>query len=196
MAKLFDRFHQMDRRQRQSFWINVGIAGGVFLIIIAVMASIKVRGYLVYENKEFGFRLSYPANWILYNKPEGGAEVVVTSPIESLDQFVENVSVDAQTLDRPTTLSAYSEKARHQLEITLEGAIKVVSTGSTSLSGLPAFRYIYEGNMVPGGDPIRFMHVWTVQGNRAYIITYTSQKSSYSKYFRDVDGMIRSFKIL
>jgi len=40
------------------------------------------------------------------------------------------------------------------------------------------------------------MHVWTIQDDRAYQITFSTLDTKYEEYLGKVNAMIKSFKIL
>jgi len=83
--------------------------------------------------------------------------------------------------------------------------IEVVESESIMLSGKPGYRFSYVETMgktrrrsqKTGEDEhIQLMHVWTIQDDRAYQITFSTLDTKYEEYLGKVNAMIKSFKIL
>ncbi|MEO1340178.1 MAG: DcrB-related protein, partial [Cyanobacteria bacterium J06635_13] len=50
---------------------------------------------------------------------------------------------------------------------------------------------VYQGE--ENGSPVQRMQSWSVNGNRAYIVTYTAKPEDYESYLPTVERMIESF---
>ena len=77
----------MKKRERQSLLFGFLIFAGVALIIIAVVAFMKVslKDYAVYKDEAAGIQIKYPADWSLYDKPEGGSHRGLCCPPRNRD---------------------------------------------------------------------------------------------------------------
>jgi len=45
------------------------------------------------------------------------------------------------------------------------------------------------------GNSLKNLQVWTLKGDRVYIITYTAAIDDYEKFMQTAEGMIKSFEI-
>ncbi len=183
----------MDHRIKESKYLTIGI---VLLVVLLVGVLVIFRSMFFmksYQNKANHFAIKYPGSWI---KEEnfGGAAVVFKSPLESgLDTFSENVNVVVQDATQARmSLEKYTETALLQIRMSFKENIEMVESRGDFLNGKPAYRFVYIGR---GDIEFKIMHVWTIVGDRAYQITYTSLLSYYDQYIHQVEKMIKSFRV-
>ena len=182
------------RKFSRLFGILIGL--GIFLIVIAVMAVIRVTPYNVYKNEVAGIRMKYPAYWKIIDQVSApGLVVAIASPMQTaLDTYAENVNVTFQDLDKPITLPQFSQTAMRQLTGTFKEKVKVLESGPTRLAGRPAYRFSY---LITATDPPRkFLHIWVIAGTRAYIFTYNGTEKDFDVFMGEVKAMIKSFTVL
>jgi serine/threonine-protein kinase len=150
--------------------------------------------FLIYENKVEGIKIGYPADW---TKKEQYMESVVAflSPKESpSDTFQENVNIIVQDLSaQPMTLEEYTELSINQIGQLVTNA-NIIESEATSLANNPGHKLVYTG--IQGEYELKWMQIWTIKDNKAYIITYTAQIDKYSDFLEPVKQMIDSFEIL
>lgn len=147
----------------------------------------------LYENQNFGFRVDYPQSWSKRNRDDFLARgAVFFSPLESdADQFKEQVSVLVEDLSRDLSLSEYTKQSLAEIKQLSDpniGAAQVVAMGAHE-----GRQIIYQGE--ENGNPVQRMQTWSVNGNRAYVITYTALPDSFNDYLPTVEEMIKSFEI-
>lgn len=185
----------ISQRKKLSWQFGCLTSVGLFLILLVVLNSIQVVQYELYKNPFHGFSVKYPANWELMETPQGGAVVAFLSPKENeMDAFRENVNISYQDLARsPMNLRQFSQMAMRQLTMTFGDAIEVVQDSGTTLAGRPAHRFSYAGTEPQGA--LQIMHVWVMDGDRAFILTYTARKEDFNKSLGGAKGIINSFQI-
>jgi serine/threonine-protein kinase len=187
------------KKQSRLFGWLIGL--GIFLIVIAIMASIKVTPYAQYKNNAAGIRMKYPSYWKLVDHPEGAIVAFASPPQTAMDTYSENVNISMQDLSlKPMNLDQFTKTAISQMTGTFKDAVEVVDSGSDELGGYPAFRFVYLlKRETPKGekqDPLKFMNVWIVNGNKAYIFTYGAMEKDYDAFHEEVGTMLKSFTIL
>lgn len=147
-----------------------------------------------YENTEHAIRIEYPEDW---TKEEGlmGAVVFFSSPLESAsDDFQENLNIAVEDLSAmPMTLGEYTELSIKQVE-QLVTDYDTVESRTTTLANNPAYELVFTGRQ--GLYDLKWMVVWTLEGNKAYMITYTAEAGKYSDYLGSIRQMIGSFDII
>ena len=72
--------------------------------------------------------------------------------------------------------------------------MRILSEESTTLSGLKAEKLTYSGSQ--GGFKLKWMQVYTIKNNRAYILTYTAQEASFNKYKEYAQKMFDTFRFI
>lgn len=147
----------------------------------------------LYENDNLGFRVDYPQSWSKQNRDDFLARgAVFFSPLENdADQFKEQVSVLVDDLPRDLSLSEYTKQSLVEIKQLSDpniGAAQVVAMGANE-----GRQIIYQGE--ENGNRVQRMQTWLVNGNRAYVITYTALPESFNDYLPTVEKIIESFEI-
>jgi len=146
----------------------------------------------LYENYNQGFRVDYPQSWAKQSRDDFWATgAVFFSPLENdQDQFKEQVSVLVENLPKDLALSKYTEQSLaeiKQLSDPTVGTAQKITLGTDE-----GQQVVYSGE--ENGNPVKRMQTWTVNGDRAYVITYTAIAESYDDYLPTVEKMIKSFE--
>ena len=200
MTKISEYFKGMRKSKKQSFQFGCLTAIGLFLILIGILALIPAIDYEIYENQKFGFQMKYPDYWdMLNNEGEEGAIVVFWGPVETvMDKFQTNANVTYVRLSGENpSIEQFSKKAMRQITGTFEGYVQVLNSSRMKVAGLPAWRFIYmgqDGNKVK--NPMKYMHVWVIKDNTAYILTFASEKKYFRKNYGIFKAMIKSFEFI
>ena len=206
------KFPKLDQIKLQSWLFGFGISLGILLIIVAILASIKVTSYATYTDPKIGIRVKFPAYWRVVDRPEGGAIVAFLTPKSSaLDTFIENVNITIKDISStPMTPMEFSRETVKQLTGTFAGYISVLESQPISVAHRPGYRFLYMGDVaqqninaveaqygkVDVSNPLKYLHVWVLKDNRAYIITYVGLKSEFDKYLKEVNVLINSFQFI
>jgi hypothetical protein len=186
------------QRKKLSKLFGFLIFVGVFLIILGVLASIKIIPYNTYTHPGYALEVKYPAYWAYYNRQEKGAVVAFVAPqTDPADNFWENVVITCEDFGgKFTNPGQLNRMIVKQITGTFEGYIKVLGSGNVSLGKLPAYKLVYKGQVAGAGESIQYMHIWTLVGTKVYTVTYIARASTFNNYLKEVNGIIRSFKII
>ena len=188
----------MKNRRRKTIQFAIVALIGLLLILVTVLIwKREYFSFKTFQHARDGYTIEYPRNWEATDKANY-VSAIFLSPLENdLDVFRENVNIVIQDLSATPlegNLAKYTDVAIGQMENTFKQSLMVVESKPTTLSGLPAHQFVYIGKN-PDAPDIKNMHVWTVDGNKAYQITYTAMRDTFDKYLPQVKIMIRSFKI-
>lgn len=186
------------RRRRLSLLWGTLITVGVVMIIIGVLAMIKVVHYNVYQIPQYGVQIKYPTYFrVVPIDAPGGVIAFASPPRDTYDNFIENVNVTYYDLAKdPMSFARLSETIIRQVTGTFQGYIKVTESKRFVLHGRPAYRFGYAGQGKDLPDPLQYLHVWTVIGDKAFIITYVAKEREYKTYMDEVNAMIKSFDVM
>ncbi|MEL7007993.1 MAG: protein kinase [Cyanobacteria bacterium J06588_4] len=144
-----------------------------------------------YENYSQGFRVDYPTSWSKQNRDDFFATgVVFFSPLANdSDRFKERVSVLVENLPRDIPLAEYTQQSLDEIKQLSDpsiGAAQKIVLGTDE-----GRQIVYQGE--ENGSHVQRMQSWSVNGNRAYILTYTAKPEDYESYLPTVERMIESF---
>ncbi len=151
--------------------------------------------FLTYENPELGISIQYPSDW---------------EKIVNLDKFVTfTAPPKTDTRIYPAALGLKVQKLSPQNNITLQEItkvqmsdlkrsnpdLKVLESTSTTFAGKPAYKIVFSA--IDNKEVERkAMQVWTVIGNKAFLITYKAEPDKFSRYLPTIERMIDSFKVI
>ena len=183
----------MQRRKHLNFVFGmVSLAGVVLMAVIFILVG-KEYIFQPYENQGAGFKIEYPRDWTR-EENQNGAAVIFYSPLDNkLDYFRDNVNIVVQDLQKPMTLSEYSDLAIKQMEGVFTTNFQVTESVVATLSGRPAHKLVFTGK---GPDTeLKYYIVWTLDETKAYQVTYLAFPSAYEKYLPKVEKMISSFRL-
>ncbi|MEO1762883.1 MAG: serine/threonine protein kinase, partial [Cyanobacteria bacterium J06629_18] len=121
-------------------------------------------------------------------------EVVAFLPPQSSDKdnFREKVILSIE--DYSGSLEQSKENFTKEINQTVTAA-EIIKTNSTTLAFKPAYQIIYTWQDEENNLDLKNLQIWTLQGNKAYILTYTAQKDNYDKFMPIVEKMIKTFEI-
>jgi hypothetical protein len=147
---------------------------------------------LEYSDESSGVKLSYPNDWTTVSDAEGIVVGFLAPSVNPWDSFLANVNVVVEDLSYdPMTLDEYADYGLYQLDL---AGFYVLQMEETTVAGSPAYRVLYEA--YDETLDLKWLQVWTVKDNRAYIITYTAKQDQFRDHLSDVEDMIRSFEIV
>jgi eukaryotic-like serine/threonine-protein kinase len=148
----------------------------------------------LYANYNQGFRVDYPQNWSKENREDFWATgVVFSSPLENdTDQFKEQVSVLVEDLPQNLALAEYTQQSLAEIKQLSDPTIG--NAQSIVLGSKEGRQIIYQGE--ENGRTVQRMQTWSIDGSRAYVITYTAIPESYDDYLPTVERMIKSFETI
>ena len=158
-----------------------------------------------FENSTYGIKMLYPTNWNEeQNISDGGsisnssklADIVRFSPPfenNNSDKSAENFDVKVDNISdiQPITLAKYTNDTIEDLG--KDFTIISLDKNTTISGGNPAYKLEYTG--VEQDVNLNAMMVFTMKGDKAYIITYTAEPSRYSSDLPVAQKMVNSIEI-
>ena len=164
----------------------------------------NVTSFITFENLTYGIKLLYPSNW---NKEQnlGGSssnnskliDIVRFSPLfqkNKSDKSAENLDVKVDNISdiQPVTLAKYT----NDTIVDLGKDFKIISLekNATMSGGNPAYRLEYTG--IEQDVNLNAMVIFTLKGDKAYIISYTAEPARYSSDLPMIQKMINSIQII
>jgi len=164
------------------------------LLIFTLFASINV--YAQKDTwKEFqkdNFSIKYPSGWLL--KDYENLTFLALAPLESKDdKFQENVNLLIQDLTGMNLdLDSYTTLSLRQLSTQMKNS-KVLENKRIKNTPRPYQKIVYTGEM--NGFQFKWMQYYWVIGNKAYLVTLTTEESKFKQYEQTGMKIMNSFKI-
>lgn len=161
--------------------------------------SFVIEDTLTYEsttttmNTKYGIKIQYPADWIKDEKRFPFAVVWLYLPVE--------VGSDIALAD----IGILVEEGQSSLKEFVNGHImgvkattkdfKIIESGSTTLSGLPAHIIVYTGMPTNYNQQLKFIDVLTVKDNNGYAVSYAIAPEKFAEFLPTAQKMFDSFVI-
>ena len=169
--------------------------------------TIASKTYLLYENPTFGIKIKYPDNWSLrtysYNLALNNTVAGFYSPSKKASELG-NVSGVSGHFVPYLDIFVFSSK-NMSLDKIIDSRIDRIQNSTyfliseskpfTLKGNQSAYTIIYSINS--GKDEIfKKMQVYTLYGNKVYLITFTSQEALFVQYRPTIQEMVNSFELL
>jgi hypothetical protein len=150
--------------------------------------------FLTYEDPELGISIQYPSNWeklVSLNN-----FVTFTAPPETdtriypaaLGLKVQEVSSQNISLQEVTNVQISDLKKSNP-------DLNVLESTSTTIADNPAHKIVFSATDNKEVER-KAMQVWTVIGNKAFLITYKAEPDKFTSYLPTIERMIDSFKVI
>ncbi|HYA84319.1 MAG TPA: hypothetical protein VEH06_12840 [Candidatus Bathyarchaeia archaeon] len=154
--------------------------------------------YLGYQDTVHGFKVEYPADWekiqFAQGITEGTHNLVVNflSPSRGPSQtFRGYLIIDTANV---TSASTFSKQEINFLAESFPH-FTPIQVSNRSLAGHNACEVVftYKDPIVGSG---KVMEIWTINGSRAYILSYHADSVDYISYLPVIQSMIKSFELM
>jgi hypothetical protein len=152
---------------------------------------------LSYTDPSSGITVKYPSSWEIRDvdpslrPPDTISSTRLIPPGQNDTGFIDNVIISVNNVSN-TTLGQYTDEALRQYN-NFSGVITITKSEPTTLAGNPAHSIEYLESHP--GQPLKKMQVWTIVGDRVYIVTYAADESEFPQYLADVQSIIQSLQI-
>ncbi len=172
-----------------------------FLLVIVVQVAVggsevgaANSSFKYYENTEFNFSLQYPSSWITQEGVMGTKYLAFLSALENEnDLFQENINIVVEDLTGiDITLKNYFELSYAQLEKIISD-FSLISSESSIVANKDSETIIFSG--VQGQLRLKWLQVYILNNNKAYVVTYTAEEKEFIKYLPFMISIFTSFKL-
>ncbi len=172
----------------------------LFLLILISIFDLNAQNAnnkdLNWEKLEVdNYKIEYPSNWYLSQKGEMGTKFFLFTKLESkTDAFSENINLIVQDLSsyNNINLDKYTEISEKQIGDMISNS-KIIESNRIKREGLEFHKIIYTG--IQGKLTLKFLQYYFVNKEKAYVLTFSAEKNTFSKYIETAEKILNSFKI-
>ena len=174
---------------------------GIFVTLMSTLLllhpnsqALAQEQFLTYENPEIGISILYPSDWeklanldnfVTFTAPPETDTRIYPAAIGIKGQELSSQNIPLQEITKVQMSDL--KKSNPDLE--------VLESTSTSIAGKPAHKIVFSAIDNEKVER-KAMQVWTVIGNKAFLITYKAEPDKYSSYLPTIERMIDSFKVI
>lgn len=150
---------------------------------------------LFYRNATHGVEMKYPASWKLNQLNQNWGTIAKFSPPKSQSfDVVPEVTIklgkhpQSKSLDEYTTNTVYL--------ITQLPQAKILDSRPIQFNNKPAHKVIYVANNPDHNQELKYLQIWTLNGDHVYTFTFQAGIEQYDNYAESVKNeMFSSVKI-
>ena len=162
-------------------------------------------GFQTYQNNIFGIKIRYPDSWSVrsypYNNGSNNTVVGFYSPSKTASQLG-NISGVSGHFVPYLDIFAFDSK-NMSLDKIINGRINRIQNTSDfvpdskpfTLKGNRSANMLVYSTITGADEFFKKMQVYTIFGNKVYLITFTAQEALFSNYLPTIRKMIDSFEI-
>lgn len=138
--------------------------------------------------------IQYPSEWNENTSGQMGTSFILFSPLTSdSDKFRENVNLLIQDLQgQKMDLDSYVELSKNQVKTLVTNGEIIESEQQNNQNG-EHHKLVYYGTQ--GLFDLRFEQYFWIIDNKAYILTFTSEKEKFATYKDLSEKILNSFKM-
>jgi hypothetical protein len=138
--------------------------------------------------------IQYPEEWEVNTAGQMGTSFILLSPLEpENDQFRENVNLLIQDLQgQQLDLDTYVKLSENQVKTLITDGEILESERQKNSNGMH-HKLVYNGKQ--GQLDLRFEQLFWVIDDKAYILTFTSEKEKFAMYRSMSEKIMNSFKM-
>lgn len=139
-----------------------------------------------------GFFIRFPQEWEVQDTGLAGTEFFIFSSLEEGDDFRENINLIKQNLKgTEIDLNAFVEISENQINAMGKG--KILESERMNSNNQTYHRLIYYLNF--NERELQFVQYYWVLNEEAWVLTFTSKKSEFEKFYETAKEIMNSFKI-
>lgn len=148
-----------------------------------------IKEILILNKTEF--KISYSSDLKLDESGKNGMTfLLLTERTNSEDNFAENINLMKQDLEKLNlNLDKYIEITEKQ--VTEIG--KLIESKRLKRNGTEYQRLVYEAFL--NNFDLKFLQYDFIKNNIAYILTFTAKKEDFEKYLKNMEEIMKSFKL-
>ena len=166
------------------------------IAVLFLITSFSVFGQKKEWNtlNEKDYSIQHPKSWELNKSGQMGTSFILLSQLSSdSDTFKENVNLIIQDLSAyKIDLNKYVEISKAQIKKLITDP-NIVSSTRMKNKGVEFHKIVYTGKQ--GVFDLKFMQYYWVQNNKAYVLTFTSEKAEFDNIKDIGEKILNSFII-
>ena len=152
------------------------------------------NNFLKYKDDTIGIEIDYPAGWIHELHARGLVTFLASSEGNSntysagLGIVVQQLKSKNMPLNEITKIQIKNLTQSHP-------DFRLIESSESRLSGNFAKKIVFTATDDMNHER-KAMQIWTLKGDKAYLITYKAEPGQYSKYLPTIQKMINSFRLI
>jgi eukaryotic-like serine/threonine-protein kinase len=151
------------------------------------------NNFIAYQDSTLGIKIDYPAGWT--HELHAASLVTFLASLESeSNTYPAGLGVKVQHMKSSKNISL-NEITKVQIKNLTQGHpdLKLIESTDYKVGGNNAHKIVFTATDDKKNER-KAMQIWTLRGDKAYLITYKAEPGKYSRYLPIIQKMVDSFQ--
>jgi eukaryotic-like serine/threonine-protein kinase len=160
--------------------------------IASPTSSININKFLTYQDSTSGIKIDYPAGWT--HELHAGSIVTFLASLESdSNTYPAGLGIKIQHLKSKNISLNNITKIQIKNLTQNHPDFKLIESTESKIGGNSAHKIVFTATDYKKNER-QAMQIWTLKGDKAYLITYKAEPGKYAKYLPIIQKMLDSFQ--
>jgi eukaryotic-like serine/threonine-protein kinase len=160
--------------------------------ITSPTSSININKFLTYQDSTLGIKIDYPAGWT--HELHAGSIVTFLASLESdSNTYPAGLGIKIQHLKSKNISLNNITKIQIKNLTQNHPDFKLIESTESKIGGNSAHKIVFTATDYKKNER-QAMQIWTLRGDKAYLITYKAEPGKYAKYLPIIQKMLDSFQ--
>jgi eukaryotic-like serine/threonine-protein kinase len=160
--------------------------------ITSPTSSININKFLTYQDPTLGIKIDYPAGWT--HELHAGSIVTFLASLESdSNTYPAGLGIKIQHLKSKNISLNNITKIQIKNLTQNHPDFKLIESTESKIGGNSAHKIVFTATDYKKNER-QAMQIWTLKGDKAYLITYKAEPGKYAKYLPIIQKMLDSFQ--
>jgi len=150
------------------------------------------NNFSTYHDNTLGIKIDYPAGWI-HELHAGGLVTILPSQDGYTNTYPAGLGITVEHLKSKNIALPEITKIQIKNLTQKHPDFKLLESTELRLAGNIAHKIVFTATDSMKHER-KAMQIWTVEGNKAYLITFKAESSQYSIYLPTIQKMVDSFQ--
>jgi hypothetical protein len=152
------------------------------------------NNFLTYQDNTLGIKIDYPAGWI-HELHAGGLVTFLPSLEDNSNTYPAGLGITVEHLKSKNMPLSEITKIQIRNLTQDHSDFRLIESTEFRLAGNIANKIVFTATDSMKHER-KAMQIWTLKGDKAYLITYKAEPGQYSKYLPTIQKMVDSFQFI
>lgn len=160
--------------------------------IASPTSNTDINKFLTYQDSTLGIKIDYPAGWT--HELHAGSIVTFLASLESdSNTYPAGLGIKIQHLKSKNI--SLNNITRIQIKNLTQNHpdFKLIESTESKIGGNSAHKIVFTATDNKKNER-QAMQIWTLRGDKAYLITYKAEPGKFAKYLPTIQKMVDSFQ--
>lgn len=152
------------------------------------------NNFLTYQDNSLGLRIDYPAGWI-HELHAGGLVTFLPSLEDSSNTYPAGLGITVEHLKSKNMRLSDITKIQIKNLTQNHSDFRLLQSTEFRVAGNIANKIVFTATDSMNHER-KAMQIWTLNGDKAYLITYKAEPGQYSNYLPTIEKMVDSIQFI